>query len=230
MSENRRANPGTFLPPLIGAVLVLIAVDLQRRYMRTAPHDAAVYHEQLRRAADQIPLYSGDWMGTNTPVPPAAIEILHPNVIIARRYQNIATGQEVQFLLVQVQDARDILGHYPPVCYRGQGWTQDSAQAVELDSSDDLRVNATRYGFSSTRGSRDTSIVVDNFLVLPDGSTCPDMDAVDGAAQDNRTKFFGAAQVQVVYEPRVPEEARERLLRTFVDLSRPLLERMRKRS
>jgi hypothetical protein len=205
--------------------VVLCAVTLDRRLFRTRPPVAAAYHERLREVAMQIPSHIGDWMGTDTEVPPAAVEMLHPNVIVSRKYLNIRTGESVQFLLVQVQDARDILGHYPPVCYRGQGWTQQSAESL-MASVGSLDVKGTRYTFTSTRNSQDSTILVDNFLVLPDGKTCPDMEAVDAAAQDNRLKFFGAAQVQVVYDQAVPPQRRDEVFRTFVGLARGVVDQM----
>jgi hypothetical protein len=209
----------------VAALVVLSAVTLDRRLFRTRPPVAAAYHERLRQFAMQIPSHIDDWMGTDTEVPPAAVEMLHPNVIVSRRYLNIATGESVQFLLVQVQDARDILGHYPPVCYRGRGWTQQSAEPLST-SLGGLDVKGTRYTFTSTRDGQDSAIVVDNFLILPNGKTCPDMDAVDAAAQDNRMKFFGAAQVQVVYDQAVPPKRRDEVFRTFVGLSRGVVDKM----
>lgn len=210
---------------MTAALLVLAVVTLDRRLFRTRPPATAAYHERLRQVASELPSHVGDWMGSDIPVPPAAVEMLHPNVIISRRYLNIATGESVQYLLVQVQDARDILGHYPPVCYRGQGWTQESAESL-TESIGSVDVQGTRYSFNSTRDGRDSAIVVDNFLVLPNGKTCPDMEAVDAAAQDNRLKFFGAAQVQVVYDQAVPLKRRDEVFRTFIGLSRGVLDKM----
>ena len=48
----------------------------------------------------------------------------------------------------------------------------------------------------------------------------------DAAAQDNRLKFFGAAQVQVVYDDAVLPERRDEVFRTFVSLSRGVVDKM----
>jgi hypothetical protein len=212
--------------PGCATLSILAGVFTERSLFRTAPVDSAPYHARISAAAEEVPLHIGSWLGAETPVPAAAIQILHPNVIISRRYVNLSTGSGVSFLLVQVRDARDILGHYPPVCYAGQGWTRDASQPVDWQL-DDQEIHGTRYLFSSERSDRRSEIVVDNALFLPDGTTCRDMDGVDASARNNRLKFFGAAQVQVVYDSAVPAAERHVLFETFMRVARPVVEQLR---
>ena len=214
-----------YVLPVCASLLVLAAVSVDRRVLRTEPADASAYHQQLREAAEKIPLHIGSWMGVDTEVPQAAIRILHPNVIISRTYQNMSTGESVRLLLVQVQDARDVLGHYPPICYAGQGWVQKSSEPIDA-SSGDMQIAGTRYTFTSNRGGRAFDMTVDNFLALPTGKTCRDMDGVDRVARDSHMKFFGAAQVQIVYDESIEAARRQELFETFVGVTRPLLEKM----
>ena len=213
------------LLPGCATLSILAGVVSERSLFRTVPVDSAPYHARVSEAAKSVPLHIGSWLGTETPVPAAAIQILHPNVILSRRYVNLSTGQAVSFLLVQVRDARDILGHYPPVCYAGQGWTRDAAEPVDW-RLDDQVIHGTRYLFSSERAERRSEIVIDNALFLPNGTTCRDMDGVDAAARDNRLKFFGAAQVQVVYDSTIPGGQRQDLFETFIRAARPVVEQL----
>src|SRR5688572_8658902 len=103
-------------------VLVLLALLGDRALLRMAPAETEPYHAAVRAAVAAIPQVSGNWVGKDVPVPDAAVQMLHPNVIFSRRYQNLSTNETVAVLLVHVRDARDVLGHYPPVCYPGQGW------------------------------------------------------------------------------------------------------------
>ena len=50
----------------------------------------------------------------------------------------------VSLLLVQVRDARDILGHYPPVCYPAQGWRVRERGEIALGSEG---IEAVLYTF-----------------------------------------------------------------------------------
>lgn len=214
------------LLPGCASLSVLVGVWSERSFFRTPPADSAPYHARVVAAAETVPLHIGSWMGADTPVPAAAIQILHPNVIISRRYVNLTTGHGVSFLLVQVRDARDILGHYPPVCYAGQGWMRNATEPVDW-RLDEQTIQGTRYLFSSERSGRRSEIVVDNALFLPNGTTCRDMDGVDTAARDNRLKFFGAAQVQVVYDNAIPDGQRRELFETFIRAARPVVEELK---
>lgn len=215
------------LLPGCATLSVLVGVWTERSFFRTPPADSAPYHARVSAAAEEMPLHIGSWLGAEVPVPAAAIQILHPNVIISRRYVNITTGRSVSFLLVQVRDARDILGHYPPVCYAGQGWTRDAAEPTDWQLGDQT-IQGTQYLFSSERSERRSEIVVDNALFLPNGTTCRDMEGVDAAARDNRLKFFGAAQVQLVYDNEIPAAERRELFQTFIRAARPIVDELRR--
>jgi len=52
------------------------------------------------------------------------------------------------------------------------------------------------------------------------------MDGVDAAARDNRLKFFGAGQVQVVYDSTIPAGQRQDLFETFIRAARPVVEQL----
>lgn len=212
--------------PILATLLVFGWLVADKTLLRPSPAIADDYHEQARSAIDGLPRHFGQWAGQDVPVPAGAVKLLRPNTILSREYRNLHTGESVTFLIVQVRDARDILGHYPPVCYPGQGWKPEGVRAVDWDAAWDdsgRPVLGTQYAFGqdSLAGSR--RVVVDNFLVLPDGTTCRDMDAVEAAAQDRLRKMFGAAQVQLLYDASIPPERRAAVTREFIEFSRPAL-------
>jgi hypothetical protein len=159
-----------------------------------------------------------------TPVDPTAyhlkIAMLKPNVIISRRYRQSGSNREVGLLLVQCSDARDILGHYPPVCYRSNGCTEDSREQADWNV-DGLTVTGMRYFFTTPRHN---SLVIDNFLLLPNGTIARDMDAIQLAAKDRRQKYFGAAQVQLVYDQGIDASERAEITSTFVGMLSPVID------
>src|SRR6185295_13858053 len=118
-----------------------------------------------------------------------------PNVMLSRKYLNVTNGSDVQSLLVQCSDARDMLAHYPPICYPSRGWVLSAAVPREWQVGD-LAVQGIEYRFSMEGLDRAQTLVVDNFMVMPDGRFMRDMKAVEDAAADVRTRYFGAAQFQ----------------------------------
>ena len=186
------------------------------------PADATAFHARASAVAAAVTSTSGDWVGTDVPLPAEAVDQLRPNVAIQRRYLNRTTGRTVSLLLIQCADARDLAPHYPPVCYPGSGLDPVGHEPVLLEVGLRSPAAATRYTFEWRNFSRGDRTRVDNFMLLPDGQTRPDMAGMDrriGAGQ----RYLGAAQVQVVYETDVtPAEQTadtEQILRPY----RPLL-------
>jgi hypothetical protein len=209
---------------ILATVIVLGWLAVDKTLLRPAPAVADEYHAGVRAASEQLPRYFESWLGEDIPVPVAAAKLLRPNVIVSRRFSNIVTGESVSYLFVQVRDARDTIGHYPPVCYPGQGWTMEEARRTEWEAGERGAVSGMSYRFSQEGLEGGLQIVVDNFLVLPDGTTCRDMDGVESVAQDRLRKLFGTAQVQLIYSAAMPEERRKQITQEFIRYSRDLID------
>jgi hypothetical protein len=212
--------------PIAVTLLLLGGIAADQALFRVPAADAAPYHARVQAAASRIPLHIGTWFGKDVPVPPAATKLLKPNVIASRRYEEMRTGKRVDFLLVQCTDTRDILGHYPPVCYVAHGWTQESAEPRDWDV-DGLKIPGTVYVFSSNRNGLPARMTVYNFIVLPDGQICRGMGEADAAAQDLRRKFLGAAQVQLVFDGAGHLQANDDVLKLVIGANRNLIDTIR---
>lgn len=188
--------------------------------------DAEPYHERIRTESDQMPYQIGDWIGIDVEIPPAAITLLKPNALINRRFKHQQTGKMVSMLVIQCGDARDLLGHYPPVCYVSGGWVQLSATPVDWQIND-LTIRGVEYEFERSTFERSSRIIVDNFMILPSGVTARDMDAVNTAAQDYRRKFYGAAQFQFVFSENSSSDERNEIVPAFINANLPLLDAIR---
>lgn len=184
--------------------------------------DTEIYHERARLKAEALPFHFERWLGIDVPVPQAAVTLLKPNFIISRRYQEIGTGRSAAVVIVHCRDSRDILGHYPPVCYKNQGWVQTFGEPQDRVIGE-TTIRATRYEFKANRGGFGQQMVVDNFMILPNGQTAPDMNGVTLAAQDNQLKHFGAAQVQIVYPEGITEPERQEIFSAMVRHLMPLI-------
>jgi hypothetical protein len=213
----------TILPFVLSAVL-LGGAFVEKRALRTPTAEALAYQQRIAARARTIPASFGLWVGENREFSHTAARLLHPNVAISRVFHNLDSGATVGFLLVQCSDARDLLGHYPPACYPAQGWVAGPGAALDVQVAG-MQIHGRRYAFRSVGGrGGDYGIVVRHFIVLPDGRVCADMDQVDHAARDYRTKFFGAAQVQVVCDQDMPEAQQEQAFADIISAYMPLID------
>ena len=214
------------LKPLLWSTLTLAILGgiwYNQRLHHEAPPETEHYHEQIRKAINSLPYTTGDWIGTNVPVPPAAFEILHTSTIFSRRFRNVRSGENVTVILIHCKDSRDILGHYPPVCYPGNGWNLESNQLLDL-TVNQLTITATRYKFSrsSLEGKKLLSVL--NFIILPDGKIAANLGAVHSASQDYRRKFLGVAQIQMLLSAELPDTMQIHTASFFSESLKPVID------
>lgn len=210
------------LPAGALALCLLAGLAADRALFHTPPPDTEQYHRAVAAAGPTVPYRIESWVGRDGELPPDVQRLLKPNLLIARDYLNISTGQTARLLLVHCRDARDLIGHYPPACYDRRGWSQESTRPRDW-SGDGILARGTRYEFASPESRR---IGVDNFMVLPGGATGRDMDAVHAAASSPGRKFFGAAQVQVVCDAAATDAQRDDAVRMALTASRSVIERI----
>lgn len=214
------------------------------RWSLSAPASAAEYHARVRSAGESAPLAFDGWSGRDVPLPPAAVKMLRPNVVLSREFERLAatrpaegasppaaealmaTGRRASFLLIQCDDTRELVAHYPPMCYPGQGYSVMAARP-KTTRFDDLDVEWTQYEFVQQSVDRFASLVVAHFIVMPDGTICRSMDAMRTSAARVSDRFYGAAQVQVVTSGQVPEAEREAIFADLVRGHLPLIRQIR---
>jgi hypothetical protein len=187
-----------------------------------SPEGAQAYHAQVRDLAEQVPLQIGDWVGEDSPVPAQARDLLKPNVLISRRYV-APDGDSVLLLIVQSADARDMGGHYPPVCYPNSGW-------VEIDPPRDTTIRVGRVDIPATEyaygigdfddGARRRIL---DFFVFKQLGPKREQRYVRRQAEDYRMRHYGAAQIQVIIDGDVDVDTRERIFAELVEEVLPLL-------
>lgn len=198
--------------------LVLLAGLATETLSRPRPKDADGYHAKVFQHVHSIPMTIGAWRGEDMPEKPAAIALLRPNAFLHRRYVDTTLNDPrppVDFLFVQCRDARDMQGHYPPVCYPAHGYSHVSDEVAQWQVGE-RTIIGMEYSYSRTEGGVPTSCVVSNLLILPTGQYARGMDEVREAAADYLRHFYGAAQVQIVMDARVAREQRDEVVREFL--------------
>ena len=206
----------------ISVAIVLLCCAAYDRRSAPKPADAAPYMARVREAA-ALPNRVGVWTGTDVPIPPAAVALLRPNVLFSRDYVDLQSGARATFLLVQCGDARDLIGHYPPICYVSSGWTLQGSTPRSWQAGSWL-IDGMEYVFANQPVMGRGEMVVMNTMLLPLDGFKPDMSSVRSAAANLQGRAWGAAQIQVLLRESVPPERREAIFESLVEAHEPLIQ------
>lgn len=213
------------IAPLITCVL-LAGIAIGNAERQRAPEGVDAYHARVREAVKLIPYVVGNWVGTDKEINQDALRILDANSTLSRVYRNLATGGTATLLLVQCADARSLLGHYPPVCYPSQGWSEVSStpRSIAIDGG---TFDAMEYVFGYDLIQKSTPLDVLHFTVLPDGRIAPDMGLLDISARDRRFTFFGGASVQFIVSAGLTDEDRMDAYKILYQAAAPWIARVK---
>lgn len=211
------------LAPIVSAG-VLVAMWAIRGVGAGPAPDTSEYFADVAASIEALPYKIGDWIGTDVEVQPAAVQLLNPNKLFQRRYRHAGSGQMAQVLIVHCGNTRDMLGHFPPVCYPAHGWVQLEARPVEVRITE-TGAPAMAYRFKRSLGEIETEMVVTNFFVLPGTVqiTAPDMKALNDAAQSLVSSSLGSAQVQIVTDPTLTDKQRAEIVDGFLAAIEPVI-------
>ena len=204
------------------SLAVMAGVVVEQR-VRPSAEDARGYHRTVREAVALVPMEIGPWVGEDVEVQAGALALLKPNGILSRRYRHRSTGWAVSLLIVHCQQAGDMAGHYPPICYPNTGGWQLKEQRPTRWRALDLERAGMEYDFSMVRQGRVYGQTVANLILLPDGSTAQDMDGVWATASDYTKRFYGAGQVQMVFSSDIATGDRRAIFELFLAEVYPVL-------
>ncbi len=221
-----RASPAivrTHLAPMI-CVLLLAGMWGDRRLFHLPTGDPSAYHAAVRAVADALPQDIGDhWKGTDVDPPVSAVEMLKPNVLRGTRYRNTVTGETATLVVVQCRDARDMTGHFPPICYPSHGWEVLDSTFMKI-RVDEIDVPVTRYRMTIESIDRFSEIVIYNFFAHPGGALEAKRATALKAAENPRLKVFGAGQFQVIVNASMPEDRQREVFQVLVKAMLPLVD------
>ena len=151
---------------------------------------------------DKFPYQLDNWWGADVPVPTSAMEILRPNSLVSRRFSKLETSDEVVLALIHCSDLRDMMGHYPPVCYPATGWTlnEEGTEDVTVKLADiNAQMRLYRFHRFDQEGLQKEQTVLSIFL-LPNQMLLTDMQELKGRSSKGRNmSAIGVAQLQMVF-------------------------------
>lgn len=183
---------------------------------------AEAYRLKVKDAIEKIPYRVGTWLGTDVDAPPAAVKLLKPNKLLQRRYVDTVTGLTFNLLIVHCSDTRDMVGHYPPVCYPAHGWVEDARHATTV-TLEGASYPAMDYDFSRVVQGAEQKLSVLSFFVLPNGRIVGDREDLDSAAGRRSASQLGAAQIQIVGDATASESQRRQAVEEFVRAIEPTI-------
>lgn len=227
MSDPTPPNPKRSAVALLAPALsLLLLVGMALSHLRLpTPGDAEPYHTAIRAATLEPATAFDGWQSVPIELPEAARELLKLNASVCRSFLHADRNLAGEFLLVQCKDARDLSGHWPPNCYKANGYTQQSAEPV-VWQLDGRRIEGMRYHFVRSTATGYSGIVVDNFMILPGVGYVPDMHSVREAGADYTRRYLGAAQVQVVTSDLIDDGQRQTVFDELVGHYLPLIEKV----
>ncbi len=192
------------------ATLALIATMSMALPNRVEFDEASVQRrDQISEAMSSAPFFIGPWIGEDTPVLREAQELLRPNAILSRSYQRPGV-MRLHLLLVHCSDARDMIGHYPPICYPSSGWVRVPVADHDGDIEiivDENALPMRTYLFRRVEDHGVEEVIrIFNAFILPDGSVTRDIDDINRQSERLVVSVRGVAQVQIVSEASVSQE------------------------
>ena len=198
--------------------LISVAILAGMEGWKATLPDASVgapFLAQVKEHFKDFPHIVGDWEGQDISIPPEAWALLHPNIYISRLYFNHVTGQSVEMLFIEAQDTRDMMGHYPPNCYPGNGWELQSQQAGNWKVGS-LAIPGTEYVFKQVDEGREEWLTVRDFFILPNGTMYPDLATFGRAASNFYIRPYGATQIQVIFKREYLPEDRDAIFSSLI--------------
>ena len=167
------------------------------------------HRERIAEKMDAFPYQLADWMGTDVPIPTAAMDILNPNSLVSRRYTRLNSDENVVMALIHCSDIRDMQGHYPPVCYPARGWNleEGSVENIPMLLGDtDVSMRLYRFKRFDRTGLEQRQVVLSMFL-LPDGLMTTDMQDLKGiSSRGTSLSSTGVAQLQMVFNETLDQK------------------------
>lgn len=203
---------------------LLLVILLTRGAGAQAPPGAEEYHQRVAGAIERVPYKIGDWVGTDVEVAPAAQRLLRPNKLMQRRYRNFTSGQSFSVLIVHCKDSRDMVGHFPPVCYPANGWSPVATDDGSFSLSTGT-FGAKEYHFDRVVEGIEQRMLVFSFFIVPSGSAAiaSDYGALNAASRNRLATGLGAAQIQIIGGEGIPEAERQAVVDEFIHALEPVI-------
>ena len=195
-------------------IIVVLAFLLPCRVDVTEESEARQKEIQVAMT-ESVPFFIEDWIGQDRleDVPREAQKLLRPNAIFSRKYRHFGARpgetSTVHIVIVHCGDARDMIGHYPPICYPSSGWIASSIDEPVVTSltvgQNELPI-AVYYYRRMDKSGNETIIRVYNTFILPNGDVTPERKKISKQSERLALSAQGVAQLQIITAISIPQE------------------------
>lgn len=217
---------------IIGATVMVLLLGMVQRYRIGPAPDAAPFLQNVQRAAAAVVASetsgaaASTLIGAESKLPRAAYDLLSPNVLMSRQYRDIATNHSFGVALVHCGDARDMLAHYPPVCYVGNGFRMLSSAPMPLKLADGSTAPGVEYEFQFGRIDGPPPVRIWNVILMADDVRVSDMEGMRKQAFSSNARFYGAGQLQIIVSADYSEDERRAIYAQAIALYEPAIRAM----
>lgn len=195
------------------SALLLLGAAADRASL-APPIDPTAYHQQICALAGAVSWNQSDWYAVEQPTQERVGTWIHANIFRDILLTNALTGHSVNLLIEHCDDARDLIPHFPAVCYPSRG--MDTMGVWNRDwKVGDMTIQGTEYLFDQNEFQAGGSLIVDNFMILPTGQFCREMKEVKRELPV-ADRYVGLAQFQIVFPATIPQAQREADLRQIL--------------
>jgi hypothetical protein len=210
--------------PPVGALGVLLSMMFVGGIDARPPTNIEGYHSAVRASINGLPYVINGAIGVDEDAAPGIDRMLRTNAMIQRRYTDPATGDSFALAIVHCRDARNLVDHYPPVCYPASGWRAVGSERHLLPGSPSPTPVGV-YDFERDRGWQHARTSVVSFFILPDESAAvvDSMDAVTAASRSPSRTGLGAAHVMLSFSGDTNEDQMIGAAATVLELLQPTI-------
>ena len=194
--------------PLVSLALLLAGAIMLPNRVKPDP-EAELRMGQVRFAVQNVPARIGAWKADNPKeIPREAQKLLRPNAILNKVYiHDSGERPSVHLLMVHCRDTRDMVGHYPPICYPSSGFVPLALDGPDVETivicGKPAKVRV--YGFvMRQQNGISHSMQIFSAFILPDGTVTGQIDDIYEQADRLAVSVRGVAQLQVILQADVP--------------------------
>jgi len=226
-----RATHYRYIP--LGLSLLLLAGAAADMLRRPRPSDAEPFHQRIREIGNRLAQQEIEgWTSRRQKMEQSATALLRPNFELQREFTRVLPDQPAQrlsLMIIQCKDARDMIGHNPLNCYPCSNWQLVGVSDVDWtvrDSSGAQRVVPGReYEFVKQEGGYQMRRqFVDHLIILPDGRLVRRVEEINAAEADRSRRFYGAAQIQLLFNESFTEEQRRAIFAEVIGAHMELID------
>lgn len=210
------------------ATALLVGMSFENRQYRSED-DFEAFHSRAAVAINSIPVVIGPWMGKEGTLRSEELNLLKPNAYRCITYSDTRASaltdlsRTVHLLIAQCKRASYMENHWPPKCYPAMGYMLVGEKARQWNVAGTM-IDGYEYQFERRDRGRVARQTVYNFMVLPEKGINADMKAISKSAEDYQQRYYGAAQIQVVFAgPLAESVARNERDSIFTELITPCL-------